>query len=40
MYRIVGIYNYKKQETVNETILIKMQDTMIHRGPDGGNICI
>jgi asparagine synthase (glutamine-hydrolysing) len=40
MCGIVGIYNYKKQEPVNEKILIEMRDTMVHRGPDGAGIWI
>jgi asparagine synthase (glutamine-hydrolysing) len=34
MCGIVGILNYEKKETVNENLLIKMRDTMVHRGPD------
>ena len=34
MCGIVGIFNYSKKEKINQNLLIKMRDTMIHRGPD------
>ena len=34
MCGIVGIFNYSKKEKINENLLIKMRDIMIHRGPD------
>ena len=40
MCGIAGIYNYKSSQTVNKDVLISMRDTMIHRGPDGGDVWI
>lgn len=40
MCGIAGIYNYKSSQMVNKDILISMRDTMIHRGPDGGDVWI
>jgi len=34
MCGIVGIFNFSNQDNVNENLLIKMRDIMIHRGPD------
>jgi len=34
MCGIVGIFNYSKKEKINENLLIKMRDIMVHRGPD------
>jgi asparagine synthase (glutamine-hydrolysing) len=34
MCGIVGVFNYSKKEKINENLLIKMRDVMIHRGPD------
>jgi asparagine synthase (glutamine-hydrolysing) len=36
MCGIAGIYHYKRPQPVDEGILTRMRDTMIHRGPDGG----
>lgn len=36
MCGITGIYCYKTPHRVEESTLIRMRDTMIHRGPDGG----
>jgi asparagine synthase (glutamine-hydrolysing) len=36
MCGITGIFCYKTSLKVEESILTKMRDTMIHRGPDGG----
>jgi len=40
MCGIVGIFNYSKKEKINENLLIKMRDTMVHRGPDGYGLWI
>ncbi len=40
MCGIAGIYNYKSSQTPDKNILISMRDTMLHRGPDGGDIWI
>jgi asparagine synthase (glutamine-hydrolysing) len=37
MCGITGIFNYGKQQRVDEGVLTRMRDTMIHRGPDGGS---
>jgi len=34
MCGIVGIFNFQKKSKVNELLLIKMRDEMVHRGPD------
>ncbi|MHB1377034.1 MAG: asparagine synthase (glutamine-hydrolyzing) [Candidatus Humimicrobiaceae bacterium] len=34
MCGIVGIFNFNNQESINENLLVKMRDIMIHRGPD------
>jgi len=34
MCGIVGIFNFQKKSKVNELLLVKMRDEMIHRGPD------
>jgi len=34
MCGIVGIFNFQKKSKVNEPLLVKMRDEMIHRGPD------
>ena len=34
MCGIVGIFNFQKKSRVNEPLLVKMRDEMIHRGPD------
>lgn len=39
MCGIVGTYSFNK-DTVNKKLLIKMRDTMIHRGPDGVGIWV
>lgn len=36
MCAIVGMYCFDARFRVDETVLIRMRDTMIHRGPDGG----
>ncbi len=40
MCGIVGILAYDKATTVNGSVLERMRDAMIHRGPDGGDIWI
>lgn len=40
MCGIVGILNYNTQEPVDEDILKRMRDTMVHRGPDGAGLWI
>ncbi len=40
MCGIVGIYNYKNLAQVEERILLEMNNTMIHRGPDDAGIFI
>lgn len=35
MCGIVGIYSYASSATVEKDTLVRMRDTMIHRGPDG-----
>lgn len=37
MCGITGIYNFKSEEKVEESILTSMRDAMQHRGPDGGD---
>jgi len=39
MCGIAGIYSFK-EKPVDQNLLKKMRDTMIHRGPDGGRIWI
>ena len=34
MCGIVGISNFQNKSKVNEPLLVKMRDEMIHRGPD------
>jgi len=34
MCGIVGIFNFNNEDKVNENLLVKMRDIMIHRGPD------
>ena len=34
MCGIVGVFNFNNQEIINEELLVKMRDIMIHRGPD------
>lgn len=36
MCGIAGIYCYKSPNLVDDSILTRMRDTMVHRGPDGG----
>jgi asparagine synthase (glutamine-hydrolysing) len=31
---IAGIYNYKNDQPINETVLRRMTDALVHRGPD------
>ncbi len=40
MCGIVGIYNYRNSNQVDENTLVKMRDIMSHRGPDGYGIYI
>jgi asparagine synthase (glutamine-hydrolysing) len=40
MCGIVGIFNYGKKGLVEKEILIRMRDTMVHRGPDSAGIWI
>ena len=40
MCGIVGIVNYNSNKLVEESVLVKMRDTMVHRGPDGEGIWI
>lgn len=40
MCGIVGIYHCLKEEKVNERLLRRMRDTMVHRGPDSAGIWI
>lgn len=40
MCGIAGIYNFSVSESVDPNILNRMNDTMYHRGPDGGDIWI
>jgi asparagine synthase (glutamine-hydrolysing) len=37
MCGIAGLFYFKSTKTVDEAILSKMRDTMLHRGPDGGS---
>jgi len=34
MCGICGIFNYGRSDAVEEKVVLKMRDTMIHRGPD------
>lgn len=36
MCGIAGIYSYRDDAPVDAAVLVKMRDTMAHRGPDGG----
>lgn len=38
MCGIVGVFNYEKSEPVEERLLKRMRDSMVHRGPDGEGI--
>jgi len=40
MCGITGIYHFNNSKTVEEAEIIKMRDTMIHRGPDDAGIYI
>ncbi len=40
MCGITGIYNFKKSKPVKESEVVKMRDTLIHRGPDDDGIYI
>lgn len=40
MCGIVGIVNYNANKSVDESVLVKMRDSMVHRGPDGAGIWI
>lgn len=37
MCGIVGIYSHQRQQPIDPSVLLRMRDTMIHRGPDGGD---
>jgi asparagine synthetase B (glutamine-hydrolysing) len=34
MCGIAGVYNFKKSDSVKEKDVVKMRDTLTHRGPD------
>jgi asparagine synthase (glutamine-hydrolysing) len=36
MCGITGIYSFDSSTDVDESVLLRMRDTMVHRGPDGG----
>src|SRR6185295_242748 len=38
MCGIVGIFNFGRAQAVEESVLCRMRDTMVHRGPDGAEI--
>lgn len=40
MCGIVGIVHYNNNKFVEERLLVKMRDTMVHRGPDGAGVWI
>lgn len=40
MCGILGIFHHSSRGTVSASLLTEMRDTMIHRGPDGGNLWI
>lgn len=40
MSGITGIFNYNNQEKIDEDLLIRMRDIMVHRGPDGFGLWI
>ncbi len=40
MCGIVGIFSYAPGKKVNDAILVKMRDAMVHRGPDGEGLWI
>jgi asparagine synthase (glutamine-hydrolysing) len=40
MCGIVGIFNCNNDEPVNDDVLKKMRDTMVHRGPDGEGLWV
>lgn len=40
MCGIVGVFKFRSQQAVSETSLKAMNDTLIHRGPDGGDVFI
>ena len=37
MCGVVGIFAYGQKGTVSASVLRRMRDTMVHRGPDGGD---
>lgn len=37
MCGIVGIYSHQRRQPVDPATLVRMRDTMVHRGPDGGD---
>jgi asparagine synthase (glutamine-hydrolysing) len=37
MCGVVGIFAYGKKGGVSSSLLSRMRDTMVHRGPDGGD---
>ncbi|MFH1783733.1 MAG: asparagine synthase (glutamine-hydrolyzing) [bacterium] len=38
MCGIVGIFNYGRDESITEKLIVSLRDTMIHRGPDAEGI--
>lgn len=38
MCGIVGVLSFDHQRPVEESLIVAMRDTMIHRGPDGGGV--
>ena len=40
MCGISGIYHFSNSATTNEQIVVKMRDTLIHRGPDSAGVYI
>jgi len=37
MCGIVGVFSHSKRQPIEAATLVRMRDTMIHRGPDGGD---
>ena len=40
MCGIAGVYHFQNSKTTNEKIVVKMRDTLIHRGPDSAGFYI
>ena len=40
MCGIAGVYKFNNSKTVGEKEVIKMRDTLVHRGPDGHGLYI